>query len=465
MLQTPPAGNPPPRRFPDRTPRIFVDCTQTLECPARRGIPRVVHELVRHGRLAARRMGAELVPVRWCGGEFVTVPLVGDELPPPAESTGSRSHGARLWRGIRKATPRPIRRAVGGVAGRLATALRSKAPFARGDVLLLPDSSWDRPIWRGVDRARRAGAVLGVVQHDFIPIRHPELVPERTIETFRTWMHESLARADVLFAVSRSVADEARVELVRLGRGDVAARHVRVVHNGADFTIPEAAAVRPALLAATARGRQPFLTVGTLEPRKNQRLLLAAAERALARWPDATFIIAGAVGWRGKPILESMQAHPAWGKAILHFEDLNDAELHHAYRHARAVVFPSLAEGYGLPIVEALAREAPVIASDLDVHREVGGRACAYFNPHDVEGLVRLLLACRRRSHSVTRVGPLPTWQEMADQVVATSLARAAAVLPADVCQPRAVSDRLFGTRTAIFPPSPAAACLSRRVA
>jgi len=173
----------------------------------------------------------------------------------------------------------------------------------------------------------------------------------------------------------------------------------------------------------------------------------------LARWPDATFIMAGAVGWQGKPILESLRSHPAWGRSLLHFEDLDDAELDHAYRHARAVVFPSLAEGYGLPIVEALARGTPVLASDLLVHREVGGGACRYFNPRDAESLATLLLACRWRSRTATSAGPLtrllPTWREMAHRVVATSLARARAVLTADGRGRPAVSDGFPGVETA----------------
>jgi len=452
-----------------RTRRIFVDCTQTLESPARRGIPRVVHELVRHGRPLARQFGGQLVPVRWLAGEFVTVPLAADELPAVPDSIHTGSLEAVLRRRIRKATPRPIRRGVARVASWFPAAGRFQLGFEPGDVLLLPDSSWDRPIWREVDRARDAGSILGVLQHDFIPLRHPELVPEQTVETFRTWMTESLTRADFVLAVSQAVAGETRVELLKLGRGDVASRHVTVVSNGADFTAPAEAAIRPALRAATAEGRRPFLTVGSLEPRKNQGLILAAAERVLARWPEATFIMAGGVGWRGRPILENMRSHPAWGRSILHFEDLDDAELHHAYCHARAVVFPSLAEGFGLPIVEALARGTPVLASDLPVHREVGGGACRYFNPHDFESLARLLLACRWRSRTATSAGPqtrlLPTWREMAHRVVATSLAVGGPVLSADERERREVSEELSRGMAGTFPQSFPPPWLSGRAA
>jgi len=97
----------------------------------------VVHEVVRHGRPLARQLGGELVPVRWLAGGFVPVPLATDELPRVPDSSCIGSLEARLRRRIRKAAPRPIRRAAARVASWFPSSQRSRLRFAQGDVLLL----------------------------------------------------------------------------------------------------------------------------------------------------------------------------------------------------------------------------------------------------------------------------------------------------------------------------------------
>lgn len=412
----------------DSQPRVFVDCTQTLARPVSTGIPRVVRSIVRHGAAAAAARGAVLVPVRFQWGRFAPV-LVGPEgLPGPT----APEHP--VTRRLRKLlVPRTLVRH----AARLATRLRDHAParqeiaFGPHDVLLLPDSSWGEEFWGAIDRARAAGTRLGVVQHDFIPLRHPELVPPKSTAIFQRWMQATLTRADFVLAVSETVARETRAELLALGRAEVAKRHVTTFRNGSDFCIarPPRAARAPVRTALrrflSADSPAPFLTVGTIEPRKNQTLLVEAFTRLHAVDPAARLLVLGMTGWKGQAVAAAMRRHPAWGTGILHISDASDAELLHAYHHARALVFPSLAEGYGLPIVEALAAGLPVFASDIPVHREVGGRHCAYFDPRCPDDLAaRLRDFCRHGSHGRRGVRPdrLPSWTEAAEKIVTTAL-------------------------------------------
>lgn len=425
----------------DPRPRIYVDCTQTLARPVSTGIPRVVRNIVRHGALVAAAHGAVLVPVRFQWGRFVPVPVGPEGLLRP---TGPEHPVARRLR--KMLVPRTLVRK----ASRLAARLRDHAPtspeiaFGSRAVLLLPDSSWGEEFWEAIDAARAAGTRLGVVQHDFIPLRHPELVPPKSTAVFRRWMQATLTRADFVLAVSETVARETRAELLALGRAEVAKRHVATFRNGSDFcTARQPWGVRPTVRASLRRflaagPAAPLLTVGTIEPRKNQAILFEAFRSVQAKDPTARLLVLGMVGWKGQGVATAMRRHPAWGDGILHVPDASDAELHHAYRHARALVFPSLAEGYGLPIVEALAAGLPVLASDIPVHREVGGGHCAYFDPHDAAGLAaRLRTFSRDGSKAGARIRPdlLPSWTAAAERIVTTALAHVEAGL-----EPRAAA-------------------------
>jgi glycosyltransferase involved in cell wall biosynthesis len=409
--------------------RILVDCTQTYRCAATTGIPRVVRNLVSWGRRVGRPLGVEVLPIRFEGTCFVPVAVdATDTIIPQPEPR--RDLAARVAVRLRKLfVSRHMRAAYHRAHRRLWGVADSAVRAGVGDVILLPDGSWDVPMWESIDVMRDAGALLGVVQHDFIPLRHPDIVPERNLAPFRAWAAATLGRADFVMAVSETIAAEARDELRRLGRHDVAADGVSAFRNGSDFDFTaRPGPLRRELVDFLHRSPQPpYLTVGTIEPRKNQSLLLDAIDRILAEAPQARFLIAGIVGWRGEPIVERMQRHPGWMRQVAHFADLTDGELAHAYHHAKALVFPSLAEGFGLPIVEAIAAGTQAFVSDIPVHRETGGEACVFFDPHDAAGLARRLVAHSTTGHYPARwpfTGrPLPRWSEAATHVVQTSLA------------------------------------------
>lgn len=294
-------------------PRIFVDCTQTHKRPVSTGIPRVVTNIVKHGRPAARERGADLIPVRFLMGHFLPLHTSPEDdlcRPRTRNDADSRMHWI-LNRLRTLLAPKMLRRAIRHVSERLQLVFQEPLQFTAGDVLLLPDSSWAEPMWPAVDQALADGAILGIIQHDFIPIRNPDLVPADSASVFRRWTDETLRRAHYVMAVSRSVAAEAREELTNRGRADVALYRVTAFRNGADLPRPSATeTIRKELIDFIGSpGQGPYLTVGTIEPRKNQATLLAAIDRVLQAAPDARFLIAGIVGWKGKPIAEIGRAH------------------------------------------------------------------------------------------------------------------------------------------------------------
>lgn len=425
--------------------RVLLDCTQTISTPRHAGIPRVVRNIARHGAAAAAAHGAVLVPVRFEEDRFVALGMssAGDlidsskQAVPPCHPLLRRLH--KLF------VPRTIVRAVRTQWRKLSRRTRpgERIEFQPGDTLLLADSSWTSRCWHVVDEAKAAGTRLGVVQYDFIPHTHPELMPKRLPATFRDWMTNTLARADFVAAISESVAVEAREELRRMGREpEHASPIVQSFRLGADVKpATKVEAVRPELAAFIAAGPcGPYLTVGTLEPRKNQALLMDVFEQVWQQVPEARLLVAGFVGWKGDEVVRRMRQHPRYGTHLMHFGDLSDGELLYAYGRARGLVFPSRAEGYGLPIVEALTHKLRVFASDIPAHREVGGPWCVYFPPIDANALAEKIIRFEREGifQAVKPEGDFqsPTWRQAVDQLMAIALS------PPDVNAQRQESGR-----------------------
>jgi hypothetical protein len=103
-------------------------------------------------------------------------------------------------------------------------------------------------------------------------------------------------------------------------------------------------------------------------------------------------LLVGKCGVGGGPILDAVERDPVLSQHVTILNDLSDAELRYAFRHARALVYPSLAEGFGLPLVEALSLGLPSFASDLPVFRETSEGYAVFFDPLDPHMLASQLI-------------------------------------------------------------------------
>lgn len=136
-----------------------------------------------------------------------------------------------------------------------------------------------------------------------------------------------------------------------------------------------------------------LLMVSTIEPRKNHLSLLAAWERLRAgRYPNLRLVLVGHLGWHHREIISKIKPWLERGEAYC-LADVPSPELRLLYKHARATVCPSFAEGFDLSGVEAMASGGVVIASSLPVHREVFADAAEYFNPYSVDEMAGAIVA------------------------------------------------------------------------
>jgi alpha-1,2-rhamnosyltransferase len=137
---------------------------------------------------------------------------------------------------------------------------------------------------------------------------------------------------------------------------------------------------------------------------------------------DISWVIVGREGWRVEELLEEMKSHKEYNKKFWIFNDLDDEGLRYCYRHSKALIFPSIVEGYGLPIIESLYYGLPVLASDTPIHREVGKDNISYFNINSSEPLERILMTIEDGTRELPNVDrdsiTIPTWDESARELL-----------------------------------------------
>lgn len=226
--------------------------------------------------------------------------------------------------------------------------------------------------------------VVSVV-HDLTAWTHPEWHARRTIVGFVPLWERTVERASRFVCVSQTTAD------VLLGRYPEVRPRVRVVCNGVDpdFSPGGDEDSLQRTRRRYAEGRPFLLYLGTLEPRKNVETLVAACERLwTARRMRPDLVLAGGLGWKTSALSRRVARSPFRDK--IHRIGYASREVaRDLYRAAEAFVYPSLAEGFGLPVLEAMACGTPVVASDVAALREVGGEAVVYAPPRDPAALAR----------------------------------------------------------------------------
>jgi alpha-1,3-rhamnosyl/mannosyltransferase len=202
--------------------------------------------------------------------------------------------------------------------------------------------------------------------HDLAMLRNPERFRPWHLHSARRSLRE-LQKVDRIICISRFTAEEAMNLL-----GMPAAR-IEVIHNGCDFHPEEPPPVsNPPDFPLPA---EFFLFVGSLEPGKNLALLRETyALSELERVPLPPLLIVGAAGPTGLGLANPVRA----AHSLRYLGRLPDAVLVHLYQRALALVFPSIYEGFGLPVAEAMALGCPVICSRVSSLPEVAGVAACY---------------------------------------------------------------------------------------
>ncbi|AOR67562.1 capsular biosynthesis protein [Burkholderia stabilis] len=251
--------------------------------------------------------------------------------------------------------------------------------------------------------------------HDLIPLTHAEYTRPGVEHTHRRRIHTALAYASGLITNSRSTLESLAAEAART-------------------TLP----LPPCTIAHLASGVEPqpprqrlldapyFVMLGTIEPRKNHWFILHVWRRLIEQLGAAApkLVVIGRRGWECENVIDMLERCASLPGTVIEEANCSDERLYAWLQHARALLFPSFVEGYGMPLVEALGHGVPVLASNLDVFREVAAEIPDYLDPLDGPGWAASIRNYARvdspeRTAQLARIEHFrePTWADHFERV------------------------------------------------
>lgn len=401
---------------------IYIDCTYTYTNCMNTGIERVVRNIANHCAITGKALGMICQPVILVNGHYTPIATIehGQTERRTLALRSAANKGYFIFaRKLSALLPRAWQRFLTGNKHELSLAqfivflispltwvwrmarrisayplmAPPKVQFRDSDLLLLADSAWKYSPWAAVTAAKTAGAHVAAVIYDIIPVTHGQFFAPSSRESFAAALPLLFKHAEAFLCISTYTE-------LQLREFYAAQPYARILGPkkfgtftlGMELdTLDDTRPVRPKVRLVFSSDRPVYLVVGTLEPRKNHAYLLQVFQALWDAGSPASLLIVGRVGWMCEEILETIRCHPKAGQQLFFMDDVSDTELDYCYTHAKALLFPAIVEGFGLPIIEALNKRLPVFASDIPVFHEVGGAYVTYFDQTAPASLITLL--------------------------------------------------------------------------
>lgn len=380
-----------------RVNRILVDVTYTRTQERAVGITRTVYRLAEELSAIAPEHAASFAQVAFDGAGFRAVDSMSSGKRGPAVAGGLLGFATRFAKPAIEqllrlpwACIRPLWERAAARAFRARTDHLEPIRFTRGDLLLLFDASWNYPVWHAAREARRDGAAVVTLVHDLMALTAPQFCVPWVRGAFNYWLRQMLDCSDAILCNSAATESELRAHASRHGWSLPPTSHIRL---GCDLSARSSGSVRAALHELGVGQAGFYATVGSVEPKKNHSMLLDAFEQVWASGRPLPLLVVGRWTAECGAVIERMKRLIAQGRPLVLVPDATDAEIAFIYRRARALILPSLFEGFGLPLVEARTQACQVLASNIPSFRELGDDGVRMFDPYAADELAAMLVA------------------------------------------------------------------------
>lgn len=424
--------------IPMRDQCIFIDATSTFLYGGNSGIQRVTRNIVNHSPAVAAHIPCLIQPIVWTGFGFIGLPgSLSDQSSAvlrflPWQARRRRSH-ERVGSPSAASLATRVTQRIGQIAcslhiqqwyerivlfivcflsvPRLIAAGRFIS-FRESDVVLLIDSTWNSMSMLDAlaSAQKRFSVRVAPMIHDLFPLTLPQTCEEATVRCYSRWFYRVIPKAD--FVVTNSKATQRSLEAFIAASPGLRIRPLAIItfRLGAELDL---------IRSPQRRSKSPvelinlpgvvLLSIGTIEPRKNISYILDAFDHLRRRGVDVSLVIIGRRGWKCDEVINRISNHPDLGVRLLHYSNASDSLLSSAIDRADCLVNASIAEGFGLPVVEGLRQGLDVFASDIDVFREIANDYCCFFPLSDPQLLADAIQRWAfARSTVATSVGRQP---------------------------------------------------------
>jgi glycosyltransferase involved in cell wall biosynthesis len=295
---------------------------------------------------------------------------------------------------IKKATKKSIR-TLRSSRDRLLTVskyknLGTKSPliFNHKDVLLVLGNSWNNKYMfydLGIKKSGEKFKLVNVV-YDLIPVLQPQFFGNLLVTQYTEYLFEAIDNSDLLLPISKSTDNDLTSFCKIVGLPKPTTKVIRLGDELSNLTD---------LKQSSWYKNKPFiLSVGTVEVRKNHTLLYYAYKYLLEKMPlkdVPELVIVGSSGWYTSDTIMLFKNDPVVSKYVRILHKTNDQELAWLYNNALMTVYPSMYEGWGLPVAESLGYGKVTLSSKSSSMPEVGGELVDYFSPYDPIGCANLI--------------------------------------------------------------------------
>lgn len=261
-------------------------------------------------------------------------------------------------------------------------AITNPPKMTEDDTLILAGSDWLATYQQLAVADGQSSPRIAVLCYDIIPLLFPHFFLEQTTTAFRACFHQVFPRADLVIFTAKQIIADAEAYCANEG---LQLKKSGLVYLGSDFHVMHRIGSER-LPDGLVPGRYA-LFVSTIEPRKGHRLLFEVWKRLLAagvpQQRDFKLVFVGRKGWLVDELVDEIDAHESAGVSLLRLSNIDDATLQQIYAQAAFCLFPSLYEGFGLPVIEAFRYGKAVIASNKGALLETVGGFSPCLDPLD----------------------------------------------------------------------------------
>lgn len=305
----------------------------------------------------------------------------------------------------------------------LITIFNKTIKIEKGDIFVTLDNFAMLAFPEYLMSIKNKGVIIASLQHDLITLRYSQLYPPEDVVRFTKHLENSLKLSDICITVSDYVKNDLenyikeKAVILDINKNIKISsyRHGYDIDNVKTETNTNGN-LRNIFTVPT------YIIVSTIEPRKNHKYLLDAFDIIWNQGIRVNLLIIGKIGWMVDQIITRIKNHEQFGKQLFMINNMSDTELLYCYKNAKALITPSITEGFGLPIIEALSQKTPVLASDIPVFKEVGKDFCSYFDISDPNNLAQLIIRWERDhrepNHRKINEFEWPTWRESAEELI-----------------------------------------------